>query len=68
MGLEKLCDITLIIASSGMSMTVSPEVVLQASASGAMTIGFTGVYFKILVTVFLYIFTVQLTETKINLR
>lgn len=68
MGLEKLCDITLIIAGSGMSMTVSPEVVLQASASGAMTIGFTGVYFKILVTVFLYILTVQLTETKINLK
>ena len=68
MGLEKLCDITLIIAGSGMSMTVSPEVVLQATASGAMTIGFTGVYFKILVTVFLFILTVQLTETKINLK
>ena len=68
MGLEKLCDITLIIAGSGMSMTVSPEVVLQATASGAMTIGFTGDYFKILVTVFLFILTVQLTETKINLK
>ena len=68
MGLENLCDVTLIIAGSGMSMTVSPDVVMQAAASGAMTIGFTGVYFKILVTVFLYILTVQLTETKINLK
>lgn len=67
-GLEKLCDVTLIIASSGMSMTVSPETVMQATATGAMTIGFTGVYFKTIVTVFLYILTVQLTESKINLK
>lgn len=67
-GLENLCDVTLIIASSGMSMTVSPEVVMQATATGAMTVGFTGVYFKTIVTVFLYILTVQLTEAKINLK
>lgn len=67
-GLESLCDITLLIESSGMTMTVSKEAVLQATQYGAMSIGFTGVYFKTIVTVFLYIITVQLTESKINLK
>ncbi len=67
-GLESLCDVTLIIESSGMSMTVSQTAVAQAEMTGASAIGFTGVYFKTIVTVFLYILTVQLTETKINLK
>ncbi len=67
-GLEQICDIVLIIDSTGMSMTVSPEAVLQAKAVGAMTTGLTGVYFKAIVTVFLYMLTVQLTESKINLK
>ena len=67
-GLEKLCDVTLLIESTGMSMTVSQEAVMLATAAGGMTVGFTGVYFKTIVTVFLYIFTVQLTESKINLK
>ncbi len=67
-GLESLCDVTLIIEQSGMSMTVSQAAVAQAEMTGASVIGFTGVYFKTIVTVFLYILTVQLTETKINLK
>lgn len=67
-GLEKLCDITLIIEQSGMTMTVDPLIVAQVQASGGVAIGFTGVYFKAIVTVFLYILTVQLTESKINLK
>lgn len=67
-GLESLCDVTLIIEQSGMSMTVSQTAVAQAEMTGASVIGFTGVYFKTIVTVFLYILTVQLTETKINLK
>lgn len=67
-GLEKLCDITLIIEQSGMTMTVDPLIVAQVQATGGTAIGFTGVYFKAIVTVFLYILTVQLTESKINLK
>lgn len=67
-GLANICDVTLIISSSGMTMSVSPEAIMQAQATGAMTIGFTGVYFKTIATVFLYILTVQLTESKINLK
>ncbi|MBQ7962107.1 MAG: hypothetical protein IJ289_05850 [Clostridia bacterium] len=67
-GLESLCDITLIIEQSGMSMTVSQSAIRQAEMTGASVIGFTGVYFKTIVTVFLYILTVQLTENKINLK
>lgn len=67
-GLASLCDIMLVIEDSGMTMTISQEVAAQAAAAGGMTIGFTGVYFKTIVTVFLYILTVQLTETKINLK
>ena len=67
-GLESLCDVTLLIEQSGMSMTVSQSAISQAEMMGASAIGFTGVYFKTIVTVFLYILTVQLTETKINLK
>ena len=67
-GLESLCDVTLIIEQSGMSMTVSQSAIRQAEMTGASVIGFTGVYFKTIVTVFLYILTVQLTENKINLK
>lgn len=67
-GLANICDVTLIISSNDMMMSVSPEAVMQAQATGAMTIGFTGVYFKTIATVFLYILTVQLTESKINLK
>lgn len=67
-GLEKICDITLIIEQSGMTMTVDPLIVAEVQATGGTAIGFTGVYFKAIVTVFLYILTVQLTETKINLK
>lgn len=67
-GLESLCDVTLIIEQSGMSMTVSQSAIRMAEMTGASVIGFTGVYFKTIVTVFLYILTVQLTENKINLK
>jgi len=67
-GLESLCDVTLIIEQSGMSMTVSQSAIRHAEMTGASVIGFTGVYFKTIVTVFLYILTVQLTENKINLK
>lgn len=67
-GLEKLCDVTLIISESGMAMTVDPMIVAETQAMGGVAIGFTGVYFKAIVTVFLYILTVQLTESKINLK
>ncbi|MCD7828457.1 MAG: hypothetical protein LUG85_07990 [Clostridiales bacterium] len=67
-GLEKLCDISLIIRESGMTMTVSQSAVEAAINEGSMTIGFTGVYFKVLVTAFIYILTVYLTEKKVNLK
>ena len=67
-GLADLCDITMIIDTAGTSMTVSKEAVALASMKGAMTVGFTAVYFKTIATVFLYILTVQLTESKINLK
>ena len=67
-GLEKLCDISLVITESGMTMTVDSMKIAEALATGGAVIGFTGVYFKVIVTVFLYILTVQLTETKINLK
>lgn len=67
-GLAQLCDVTLIVAESGFTMTVSEKAVTEAVANGASAIGFTGVYFKTIVTVFIYILTVQLTETKINLK
>lgn len=67
-GLESLCDVTMIIDASGMTMSVSQDAIADATMKGAMTIGFTGVYFKTIVTVFLYILTVQLTESKINLK
>ena len=67
-GLENLCDVTLLIESSGISMTVSETAVMQAEMLGASAIGLTGVYFKTIVTVFLYILTVQLCESKINLK
>lgn len=67
-GLESLCDVTLIIRDSGLAMTVDQTMVNTEIANGAMTIGFTGVYFKTIVTVFLYIITAQLTESKINLK
>ena len=51
-----------------MTMTVDAMKVAEALATGGAVIGFTGVYFKVIVTVFLYILTVQLTETKINLK
>lgn len=67
-GLESLCDVTLIIADSGITMTVDSALISEAVVNGGAAIGFTGVYFKAIVTVFLYIFTVQLTESKINLK
>ena len=67
-GLESLCDVTMLIQSTGISMTVSEDAVANATLLGGMSIGFTGVYFKTIMTVFLYILTVQLTETKINLK
>ena len=33
-----------------------------------MTIGFTSVYFKAIITVFVYILTVQLVDSKVNLK
>ncbi len=66
--LERLCDISLIIESSGMTMTIDPLKIAETLASGGAVVGFTGVYFKTIVTVFLYILTVQLTESKINLK
>lgn len=67
-GLESLCDVTLLIQDSGITMLVDQAAISDAVQNGALTIGFTGVYFKAIVTVFLYILTVQLTETKINLK
>lgn len=67
-GLERLCDVTLIIEQAGTSMTVNPNIVADVQSMGGVTIGLTGVYFKAIVTVFLYILTVQLTESKINLK
>lgn len=67
-GLESLCDVTLLIQESGITMLVDQAAISDAVQNGALTIGFTGVYFKAIVTVFLYIITVQLTETKINLK
>ena len=67
-GLEKLADVTLIIQESGMIMSVDAAAIDSAILNGSLTIGLTGVYFKAIVTVFLYILTVQLTESKINLR
>ncbi len=67
-GLEKLCDITLLIEESGISMTVSQTAVDAAINAGGLTIGFTSVYFKVLITAFIYIITVYLTEKKINLK
>lgn len=67
-GLESLCDVTLLIQESGITMLVDQAAISNAVQNGALTIGFTGVYFKAIVTVFLYILTVQLTETKINLK
>lgn len=67
-GLESLCDITLLIADSGITMTVDSAMISEAVVNGGAAIGFTGVYFKAIVTVFLFIFTVQLTESKINLK
>ncbi|MBR5234343.1 MAG: hypothetical protein IKW03_09045 [Clostridia bacterium] len=67
-GLENLCDVTLLVEQSGISMTVSETAIRQAEMTGASAIGLTGVYFKTIVTVFLYILTVQLCESKINLK
>ena len=68
-GLAELCDITMIIDATGaVSMTVSKEAIALAAMQGGMTVGFTGVYFKTIATIFLYILTVQLTESKINLK
>lgn len=68
-GLEALCDISLVITNTGeMMMTIDPGAVDRVMYDGGMAVGFTGVYFKALVTVFLYIITVQLTENKINLK
>ncbi len=67
-GLESLCDVTLIIAEEGVSMSVNLAAINEASANGALTVGLTGVYFKTIASVFIYILTVQLTESKINLK
>lgn len=68
-GLSQICDVTLLIDSAGkISMAVSSSVIEAAQANGGLAIGFTSVYFKAIITVFIYIFTVQLTETKINLK
>ncbi len=67
-GLENLCDITLIIEESGISVTVDKALVETLTYTNATTIGLTSVYFKTIVTAFLYIITVQLTESKINLK
>ncbi len=68
-GLAELCDVTMIIDATGaVSMTVSKEAIALATMQGGMTVGFTGVYFKTIATIFLYILTVQLTESKINLK
>ncbi len=66
--LADLCDVTLIIQETGLSMTVSENVILNATLTGGRALGLTGVYFKSVVAVFLYILTVQLTESKINLK
>ena len=68
-GLAQICDITLLIAADGgVSMSVSESVINDCYLAGGQTVGFTGVYFKALVTVFIYILTVQLNEHKINLK
>lgn len=67
-GLENLCDITLVIQQSGISMTIDRAAIEMLDYTNAATIGLTGVYFKAIVTAFLYIITVQLTESKINLK
>ena len=68
-GLSQICDITLLISAEGaVSMAVDPDVIQECQWAGGQVIGFTGVYFKALVTVFIYILTVQLNDTKINLK
>ena len=67
-GLANLCDITLIIEQSGFSLTVDKSIVEMMTYADGVTIGLTSVYFKAIVTAFLFILTVQLTESKINLK
>lgn len=67
-GLASLCDITLVISQSGISVTVDQAMVEMLNYSNGVTIGLTSVYFKAIVTAFLFILTVQLTESKINLK
>jgi hypothetical protein len=68
-GLADIADVTMLIDAKGaISMTVQQSAVDANTAAGGMNIGFTDVYFKAIVTVFIYIFTVQLNETKINLK
>ncbi len=67
-GLANLCDITLVIEQSGISLTVNKALVELMNYTNGVTIGLTSVYFKAIVTAFLFILTVQLTESKINLK
>ncbi len=67
-GLASLCDVTLIIEQSGFSLTVDKTVIDAITYAQGVTVGLTSVYFKAIVTAFLFILTVQLTESKINLK
>lgn len=67
-GLASLCDVTLVISPTGISVTIDKAMIEMLNYSNGVTIGLTGVYFKAIVTTFLFIFTVQLTESKINLK
>ncbi len=66
--LANLCDITMVIQESGISMAIDTGYINEAVFNGGMTIGFTSVYFKAIITVFVYILTVQLVDSKVNLK
>ena len=66
--LANICDITMVIQESGISMAVDQSYINEALYNGGMSIGFTSVYFKAIITVFIYIFTVQLVDSKVNLK
>lgn len=68
-GLANICDVTMLISPAGkISMAITESAIDACVGSGGMTIGFTSVYFKAIITVFIYILTVQLNDTKINLK
>lgn len=66
--LANIADITMVIQESGISMAVDQAYINEALYNGGMSIGFTSVYFKAIITVFVYILTVQLVDSKVNLK